>query len=93
MSLLSLVIVLPASARTASQAAQAASPADHLTASTPGINMRWSADTLHLSFALSESRMGSGSNYAIWAMPRLGSATGDTLTLQNAVFRGRRNMR
>ena len=86
MSLLSLGIVMPTAARTAI-------PAVNPTASAPGINMRWTADTLHLSFALSESRNGSGSNYAIWAMPRLGSATGDTITLQNSVFRGRRNMR
>ena len=70
MSLLSLGIVMPTAARTAI-------PAVNPTASAPGINMRWTADTLHLSFALSESRNGSGSNYAIWAMPRLGSATGD----------------
>lgn len=70
MSLLSLGIVMPTAARTASQAARTASPAVNPTASTPGIKMRWSADTLHLSFALSESREGSGSNYAVWAMPR-----------------------
>lgn len=93
MSLLSLGIVMPTAARTASQAARTASPAVTPTLSAPGISTRWTADTLHLSFALSESRYGSGSNYAIWAMPRLGSATGDTLTLQNSVFRGRRNMR
>ena len=78
---------------TANQAARTTSQDVNPTASAPGISTRWSADTLHLSFALSESREGSGSNYAVWAMPRLGSATGDTLTLQNAVFRGRRNMR
>ena len=50
----------------------------------------WSADTLHLSFVVSEpSDMGSA--YAVWDMPCLG-ADGDTLTIKPAVFRGKRNM-
>ena len=51
----------------------------------------WTADTLRLRFAVTEpSDMGSG--YAVWNLPRLGAADGDTLTLKPAVFRGKRNM-
>ena len=56
-----------------------------------GAQTRFTADTLYVEFALSEPA-GSGSNYAVWAMPRICSAKGDTLTLRPAVFRGRRNM-
>lgn len=67
-----------------------AEPAPMLPADS-AVSVRWTADTLHLSFPLTEAA-GKGSNYAVWSMPRLGTADGDTLSLPASVFRGKRNM-
>lgn len=58
----------------------------------PNVVVNWSADTLKLAFPLCETKEAGGSNFAVWDMPQLGSADGDTLTLAPAVFRGKRNM-
>lgn len=55
------------------------------------VSTRFTADTLHLSFAISQPAT-LPSNYAVWVMPCIGSERGDTLTLSKAVFRGKRNM-
>lgn len=55
------------------------------------VDVRWSADTLRLRFPISEAK-GQGSAYAVWNMPRIGTAQGDTITLAPSVFRGKRNM-
>ena len=85
MWVVTLFTVLPATAHTVGD--------DGARLANSGVSAQWSADTLHLSFVLSEQRLGIGSNYAVWAMPRVGNAKGDTLTLRDAVFRGSRNMR
>ena len=71
----------------AAQNAAAAAPA------SAGADIRWTADTLHVRFILTCPRHTAGSRYAVWAMPRIGAASGDTLTLAPAVFRGKDNMR
>lgn len=58
-----------------------------------GVKAQWIDSTaLRLSFVLSEGD-GMGSDYAVFATPRLVSASGDTLALHPTVFRGKRNMR
>lgn len=78
---LGAIAYFPVSAQTAQSSARVAD----------GVKAVWTADSLTLRFALSEGR-GMGSGYAVWATPRLATATGDTLLLQPSVFRGKRNM-
>lgn len=47
---------------------------------------------LRLTFTLSEADR-VGSDYSVWATPRLTNGRGDTLRLEPAVFRGKRNAR
>lgn len=61
-----------------------------LGADADSVSAVWTADTLRLRFAVTEPS-GMGSGYAVWDLPRLGAADGDTLTLKPAVFRGKRN--
>lgn len=71
--------------------AQTAGNANVSTVQKANVSTRWTTDTLYLSFALSETMAEGSSNYAVWTMPRIANAKGDTLSLCNAVFRGKRN--
>lgn len=69
---------------------RAADALPSLGADADSVSAVWTADTLRLRFAVTEPS-GMGSGYAVWDLPRLGAADGDTLTLKPAVFRGKRN--
>lgn len=89
---LTYIITLVLSLGLASNAtAQTAGNSNVNTVQKANVSTRWTADTLYLSFALSETIAEGSSNYAVWTMPRIANAKGDTLSLCNAVFRGKRN--
>lgn len=73
--------------------AMAASAGRASSSAGDGVKAQWIDSTaLRLSFVLTEGDSIS-SDYAVFATPRLVSASGDTLALHPAVFRGKRNMR
>lgn len=57
------------------------------------LGVEWQDSTrVRLVFTLNEGK-DLGSDYSVWAMPMLTNGRGDTLRLEPAVFRGKRNMR
>ena len=71
----------------------AASACHAYTFKDSGVDTQWIDSTaLRLSFVLSEGDS-VGSDYAVFATPRLATAAGDTMLLKPTVFRGKRNMR